>query len=69
MEEGRSAFKMLTNKPKGKITAGKPRHRWEDNPRMDLKEIGNSTRNWVDSVQDSDYCGIEPTGSTSHGIS
>ena len=29
--------------------------RWKDNIRMDLKEIGISTRNWVDLVQDSDY--------------
>ena len=29
--------------------------RWEENVRMDLKEIGMNTRNWVDSVQDEDY--------------
>jgi hypothetical protein len=29
--------------------------RWEDNIRMDLKEIGINTRNWFDSVQDRDY--------------
>ena len=34
---------------------GKPRHRWEDNIRIDLKEIGVSRRNWVDSAQDRDY--------------
>ena len=32
-----------------------PRLRWEDNIRMDLKEIGVSTRDWTDSVQDKDY--------------
>ena len=52
MEEGRSAFKILTGKPKGKRHLGKPRRRWEDNIRMDLKEIGIS---WVDSAQDRDY--------------
>jgi hypothetical protein len=30
-------------------------HRWEDNIRMDFKEIGFDTRNWVDSAQDRDY--------------
>ena len=35
---------------------------WEDNIRMDLKEIGINTRNWVE-------CGIEPPGSISHGVS
>ena len=40
MEEGRSAFKILTGKPTGKIPLGRPRRRWEDNIRMDLEEIG-----------------------------
>ena len=40
MKEGRSAFKMLTGKPTGKIPLGRPRGRWEDNIKMDLKEIG-----------------------------
>ena len=52
MEEGRSAFKILTGKPTGKRLFGRTRHRWEDNIRMCLKEIGISTRNWVDSAQD-----------------
>ena len=40
IEENRSAFKMSTGKPTGKRPLGRPRHRWEDNIRMDLKEIG-----------------------------
>ena len=55
MEEGRSAFKILTGTPAGKRPLGRPRRRWEDNIRMDLKEIGINTRNWVDSAQDRDY--------------
>ena len=55
MEEGRSAFKILTGKPTGKRPVMRPRRRWEDNIRMDLKEIGINTRNWVDSAQVSDY--------------
>ena len=55
MEESRCAFKILTDKPTGKRPSGRPRRRWEDNNRMDLKEIGASTRNWVDSAQDRDY--------------
>ena len=51
MEEGRSAFKILTDTPTGKRSLGRPRRRWEDNIRMDLKEIGINTRNWVDSAQ------------------
>jgi hypothetical protein len=55
MEEGRRAFKILTGTPAGKRPLGRPRRRWEDNIRMDLKEIGINTRNWVDSAQDRDY--------------
>ena len=55
MEVGRSHFKILTGKPTGKRPFGGPRRRWEDNIRMDLKEIGVITRNWVDSALDRDY--------------
>ena len=55
MEEDRSAFKILTGKATGKRPLGRPRRRLEDNIRMDLKEIGFNTRNWVESAQDRDY--------------
>jgi hypothetical protein len=58
MEEGRSAFKILTGKPTGKVPLRRPRHRWEDNIRIDLKKLGINTRNWVPSTQDRDYCRI-----------
>ena len=35
--EGRSAFKILTGKSTGKRPLGRPRHRWDDNVRMDLE--------------------------------
>ena len=55
MEEGRSAFKILTGKPTGKRPLGRPMRRWVDNIRMDLEEIGINTGNWVNSAQDRDY--------------
>ena len=55
MEEGRSAFKILTGKPTGKRLLGRPRRRCEDNIRMDLEEIGNNAGNWVDSAKDRNY--------------
>ena len=55
MEEGRSAFKILTGKPTGKRPLGRPRRRWENNIRMDLEEIGIKAGNWVDSAQDRNY--------------
>ena len=47
MEEGRSAFKILTGKPTGKIHLGRPSPRRENNIRMNLEEIGINTGNWV----------------------
>ena len=55
MEEGRSAFTILTGKPTGKRPLGRPRRRWEDNIRMVLEEIGINAGNWFDSVQDRNY--------------
>ena len=40
---------------KFKLPLGRSRRRWEDNIRMDLKEIGINTKNWLDQAQDSDY--------------
>ena len=51
MEEGRSAINILTGKPGGERPLGRPRRRWEDNIRIDLKEIGINTRNWIDLAQ------------------
>ena len=55
MEEGRSAFKILTGRPAGNRALGRPRRRWEDNIRMNLEEIGINAGNWVDSAQDRNY--------------
>ena len=54
MEDGKSAFKILTGTPAGKRPLGRPRHIWEDNIKMDLKEIGIDTSNWVVLAQDRD---------------
>ena len=43
--EGRSAFKILRGKP-----AGRPRRSWDDNIRMDLKEIGINAGNWLNAA-------------------
>jgi len=51
MEEGRSAFNIL----KGTLPLGRSLRRYEDNIRMNLKEISINTRDLVDSTQDRDY--------------
>jgi hypothetical protein len=46
---------MLTGKPTGMRSLGKFIFKWEDSIRMTFKEIGVSTRNWVDSALDRNY--------------
>ena len=53
--EGRSIFKILTGKPTGKSSLGRPRRRREDNTRMYLEDIVINAGNWFDSTQDKDY--------------
>ena len=58
MEEDWRVFKILTSKSTGNILLRRPRRRWEDNIRMDLKEISINKRFWFDSVEDRYYCWI-----------
>jgi hypothetical protein len=55
MGDGRTAFKMLTGTSARMRSLRMPKRRWEDNIRMDLKEIDINARNWVHSAQDRDY--------------
>jgi hypothetical protein len=41
-------------KPEGKRSLGRPRCRWEDNIRIDLREIASSGIDWIDLAQDRD---------------
>jgi hypothetical protein len=40
MGEGRGVYRVLIGRPEGKRPLGRPRHRWEDNIKMNLREIG-----------------------------
>ncbi|KAJ4441681.1 hypothetical protein ANN_11539 [Periplaneta americana] len=40
LDESRNAYRVLVGKPEGKIPLGRPRRRWEDNIKMDLREVG-----------------------------
>jgi hypothetical protein len=40
MGEKRNACMILVGKPEGKRPLGRPRRRWEDNVKMDLREVG-----------------------------
>ena len=48
MGEGRGVYRFLVGKPEEKRPHGRPRHRWEDNIRMDLQEMGGTA--WAGMV-------------------
>jgi len=56
MVERRSVYRVLVGKPEGKRQLGIPRHRWEDNIKMDLQEVRLGGMNWFDLAQDRDRC-------------
>jgi hypothetical protein len=47
MGEERKLYKVLVGKPEGKRPLGRPRYRWEDGIRMDLREIGLGGVDWI----------------------
>jgi hypothetical protein len=49
----RNACRILVGKPTGKRPLGRPRRRWVDNIKMDLREIGYGGMDWIDLVQNS----------------
>jgi hypothetical protein len=54
MGEERKVYKVLVGKPEGKKPLGRPRRRWEDGIRMDLREIGLEGVDWIRLYQDRD---------------
>ena len=54
MEEGRGVHKVLVGKLDGKRPLGRPRHRWKDNIKMDLQEVGRGCGDWMEVAQDRD---------------
>jgi hypothetical protein len=56
MGETRNESRILMGKPEGKRPLGRPRRRWVDNIKMDLKEIGWVGIDWIELAQDRDQC-------------
>jgi hypothetical protein len=52
--EKRNAYRILVGNPEGKRPLGRPRRRWVDNIKMDLREIGWDGIDWIDLAQDRD---------------
>ena len=54
MEQSRNACRILLGKPEEKITLGRPRCRWENNIKIDLKELGCGLGDWIALAEDRD---------------
>ena len=54
MGEERGAYRVLVGKLEGRRPLGRPRHRWVDNTRMDLLEVGCEYMDWIGLAQDRD---------------
>jgi hypothetical protein len=52
MGEERKMYRVLVGKPEGKPPLGRPRCRWEDGIRMDLREIDWGSLEWIQLAQD-----------------
>jgi hypothetical protein len=54
MGERRNAYRILVRNPEGRRPLGRPRHRWMDNIKMDLRETGWDGMDWIHLAQDRD---------------
>jgi hypothetical protein len=54
MGQRRCIYRVLVGKREGKRPLGRPRHRWEDNIKMDLQEVGCGGTDWIELADDRD---------------
>jgi hypothetical protein len=54
MGEKTGAYRILVGRPERRRPLGRPRHRWEDNIKMELQEEGWGGMNWIELAQDRD---------------
>jgi len=52
--KSRGLYRILVGKPEGKRALGRPRSRWEDNTKIDLKEVTCGGMDWIDMAQNRD---------------
>ena len=52
--ERRAVYRVLVGKPEGKRSLGRARHRWENNIKMDLQEVGCGGTDWIELAQNRD---------------
>ena len=54
MGDGRGMHRVLVGKPERKRPLERPRHRWEDNIKTDLQEVGGGCGDWMELAEDRD---------------
>ena len=54
MREKRDAYRVLVGKSAGRRPLGRPRRRWKDSIKMDVREVGWGDIDWIDLAQDMD---------------
>jgi hypothetical protein len=54
MGETRGAYRVLVGNPEGRRPPGRPRRRWKDNIKKDLREVGCGFVDWIRLAQDRD---------------
>ena len=58
MEQSGSAYRVLVGNPVGKRPLGRPRRRWEDNNKMDLRKVSCDPGDWIVLAEDKDKYGL-----------
>ena len=53
--ERKGVYRVLVGKPEGKRPVGRPRHRWEDNIKMEHQEVGWMSMDLIDLAQNRDW--------------
>ena len=54
IDQSRNAYRVLEGEPERKRLLGRPKRRWEDSIKMDLREVGSDARYWIALVEDRD---------------
>ena len=58
---GECVHGVLVGKPEGKRSLGRPRHRWEDNIKMDIQGVGGVCGDWMELAQDKERWALVST--------
>ena len=58
MEQSRNASRLFVGKPEGERLSGRPRRRWEDNIKVDLRKVGCDPGDWIALAEDDQWAYI-----------